>query len=78
MKMKYEDLVGLKINVQTNNDRNFLELATLFDKPEFLGYLPKIRKKYQIDPLVNLEDFDQVMDNYFKSKKSNFDSLLLK
>lgn len=75
MKMKYEDLTRLKIDVQTDNDRNFLELATLFDKPEFLEYLPKIRKKYKIDPLVKIEEYDQLMDEYFKGKESKFDFL---
>jgi hypothetical protein len=73
MKMKYEDLARLKIDVQTNNDRNFLELAILFDKPEFLEYLPKIRKKYKIDPLIKIEEYDQLMDKYFKSEESKFD-----
>lgn len=73
MKMKNEDLSRLKIDIRTNNDRNFLELATLFDKPEFLEYLPKIRKKYQVEPLVKLEEYDQLMDEYFKSSESKFD-----
>lgn len=73
MKMKHEDLSRLKIDVQTTNDRNFLELVILFDKPEFLEYLPKIRKKYGIDDLVKLEEYDQLMDAYFKSEESRFD-----
>ena len=73
MSMKNEDLLRLKIDIQTKNDRNFLELAILFDKPEFLKYLPKIRGKYKIDPLVKLGEYEQLMDEYFKSEESKFD-----
>lgn len=71
--MKNEDLTHLKIDVQTTNDRNYLELAILFDKPKFVEYLPKIRKKYGIGHLVKLEEYDQLMDDYFKSTESKFD-----
>ena len=73
MKMEYEDLARLKIDIQTKNDRNFLELAILFDKPEFLEYLPKIRKKYSINSLHRLEEYEQLIDKYFKSEESKFD-----
>lgn len=73
MKMKYEDLSKVKIGIQTKNDRNFLELAILFDKPEFIEYLPKIRKKYNITKLYDLEDYERLMDEYFNSKESKFD-----
>lgn len=71
--MKYEDLSKLKVGIQTKNDRNFLELAILFDKPEFLEYLPKIRKKYNITKVCDLEDYEQLMDEFFNSKESKFD-----
>lgn len=32
MRMKNEDLLKLKIEIQTDDDTNFLELAILFDK----------------------------------------------
>lgn len=73
MRMIYENLLRLKIDVQTTNDRNFLELATLFDMPEFLEYLPKIRSKYKVDPLFKLEQYEQLLDDYFKSEESKFD-----
>lgn len=73
--MKYEDLSKLKIGIKTINDRNFLELAILFDKPEFLEYLPKLREKYQISSLVNLERYLQLMDEFSNSKETKFDFL---
>ncbi|KKQ74536.1 MAG: hypothetical protein US96_C0030G0016 [Candidatus Woesebacteria bacterium GW2011_GWB1_38_5b] len=74
MKMKYEDLVRLKIDVQTNNDRNFLELSTLFDKPDFLEWLSKIRNKYGLDQLVRIEDYDTKLDEIGCSgKQGKFD-----
>lgn len=73
MSMKNEDLIRLKIGIQADNDRNFLELAILFDKPEFLQYLPKIRNKYYIDTLIKPENFWQQMDEYNESKESKFD-----
>jgi len=71
--MQNENLLRLKIDIQTGNDRNFLELATLLDKPGFLEYLPKIRNKYKIDPLFKLEQYEQLMDEYFKGEESKFD-----
>jgi hypothetical protein len=71
--MKQSDLNKLRIEILTNNDRNFLELAILFDKPEFLEYLPKIRKKYSINSLHRLEEYEQLLDKHFKSNESKFD-----
>ncbi|KKQ66941.1 MAG: hypothetical protein US86_C0002G0058 [Candidatus Daviesbacteria bacterium GW2011_GWA2_38_24] len=67
MKMKYENLARLKIDVQTTNDRNFLELSILFDKPDFLEWLLKIRKKYGFDQLVKLDDYDSKLDEIGRS-----------
>lgn len=71
--MKINILRKYRIDIQTKNDRNFLELAILFDKAEFLEYLPKIRMKYNISKLYDLEDYERLMDEYFNSKESKFD-----
>lgn len=73
MKMKYEDLARLKIDIQTSNDKNFLELAILFDKPEFLAYLPKIRKRYDIEKPIKSSEYRQVLDRLENSKETKFD-----
>ena len=73
MKMKYEDLARLKIDIQTTNDKNFLELAILFDKPEFLAYLPKIRKRYGIEKPIQSSEYRQILDRLENSKETKFD-----
>lgn len=76
MSMKYEDLLRLKIDVQTNNDRNFLELAILFDKPKFLEWMPKIRDKYNFKPLIPIENLYD--DLYTEERGKEFDMALYK
>ncbi|HRN70785.1 MAG TPA: hypothetical protein PLS49_06420 [Candidatus Woesebacteria bacterium] len=67
----------LKIDIQTSNDRNFLELAILFDKPEFLEWLPKIRKKYSFVTPAPLEKFDEFHQESFTfDKGKEFDMSL--
>ena len=83
MKMKYEDLLRLKIDIQTTNDRNFMELAILFDKPEFLEWLPKIRDKYNLQtvaPDKYWEVYGELSDDPEKPRKSldEFDMSLYK
>ena len=73
MKMKYEDLARLKIDIQTSNDKNFLELAILFDKPEFLAYLPKIRKRYDIEKPIQSSEYRQVLNRLENSAETKFD-----
>lgn len=72
MKMQYEDLARLKIDIHTTNDRNFLELAILFDKPEFLAYLPKIRRKYGFDP-VTPDQYGLIQERLEQSEETIFD-----
>lgn len=83
MKMKYEDLLRLKIDIQTDNDRNFLELAILFDKPEFLEWMPKIRKKYDLETIAPdqyWEVYEELSDDPVNPKKTQdeFDLSLYK
>lgn len=73
--MKYEDLARLKIDVQTDNDRNFLELSILFDKPEFLEWLPKIRNKYHLK-LAPLDKYDEVINSFDSVDRGRFDMSL--
>ncbi len=46
MRMNDKDLSKLKIEIHTKNNTNFLELAIIFDKPEFLQMLSQFRKDY--------------------------------
>lgn len=68
--MKNEDLVKLKIDIQTNDDTNFLELAILLDKPKFLRLLPQLRKDYGIERLIDLKDYYRKTDSFKNSKKA--------
>lgn len=70
--MQYEDLARLKVEIHTTNDRNFLELAILFDKPDFLAYLPKIRKKYGFES-VTPNKYLSIQEKLEKSEETNFD-----
>lgn len=65
--MKIEDLLNLKIDIQTKDDTSFLELAILFDKPEFLQMLPQFRKDYDIDELIDPDKFNDKI-NELESK----------
>lgn len=60
--MKNEDLLKIKIDIQTKNDTNFLELAIFFDKPEFLQMLPQFRKDYGIDQLIDFDKYTDTMN----------------
>lgn len=71
--MKIEDLLDLKIDIQTKDDTNFLELAIFFDKPEFLQMLPQFRKDYGIDKLVDPDIFnDKINELESKTATINF------
>jgi len=66
MKIKKNDKAYLqdwKIDIRSNNDIYYQELALLFDKPAFLNMLPILRKEYGF---VNLIPFDE---------RENFDVL---
>lgn len=43
-------------------------MAIFFDKPEFLKFLPQLRKDYCIRDLVEINDYYQVID-YFQDSK---------
>lgn len=61
--MKEDDLLKLKIEILAENDTNFMEIATLVDKPEFLSLLPLLRKEYGINgEKVNLDNYDKNLD----------------
>src|SRR3989338_6127681 len=68
-----EDLLHLKVDIQTKDDTNFLELAILLDKPEFLKLLPKLRKKYQVNELIDIQRYTQTLDTFENSKRSRLD-----
>ncbi len=64
MKNQNEDLLELKIDIQTDNDIYYQELALLFDKPEFLNLLPVLRKTYHVTTLLPLSDYDEELNYY--------------
>lgn len=72
MSMQYVDLARLKVEIHTTNDRNFLELAILFDKPEFLAYLPKIRAKYGFEPTTP-DQYRAIQEKLEQSEETKFD-----
>ncbi len=62
-----------KIEIHTKNDTNFLELAILFDKPEFLQMLPQFRKDYGIESVVKLNKYTETINALEnKTGKINF------
>lgn len=65
MKVKKNDkayLQDLKIDIRTNSDINYQELALLFDKPQFLNLLPYLRANFKIVNPFPIEDFDGEFD----------------
>lgn len=67
------DLLKLKIDIKTKDDTNFLELAIFFDKPEFLQLLPKLRKEYSVDHLIEPEKYlNRINELDTKTTKINF------
>lgn len=67
MKIRKNDkayLQDLKIDIRSDNDIYFQELALLLDKQRFLDLLPSIRQTYKIVKLFPLEDFEQEVDAY--------------
>lgn len=60
MKIKNNDdayLLDLKIDINTNRDDYFQELALLFDKPSYLNLLPKLRNYYKVINLVPVKEY---------------------
>lgn len=69
MKMKKNDkayLQDLKIDIRTNSDINYQELALLFDKQEYMDMLPKLRKMYGVINLNPAEDYSDVLDTFIE------------
>lgn len=60
-----EDLLKLKIDIQTHNDMAFQEIALLLDKPDFLRLLPELRETYNVKEFVSLKDFSYHTDMHF-------------
>ncbi|GEM_PF-5859482 len=70
MKSNFTDL---KIKIYTKDNTNFLELAILFDKPEFLQMLPQFRKDYGIQQLVKPDKYTETINALEdKTDKINF------
>lgn len=62
MKVKKNDkayLQDFKIDIRTDKDVLFQELALLFDKPSFINLLPDLRRTYKVTNPYPLEDFDE-------------------
>lgn len=57
-----KDLLKLKVDVFARDDANFMEMALLVDKPDFLRLLPQIRKEYGVELIVSPEDYDKNFD----------------
>ena len=73
MKNDNNECLKLKIDIQTEDDTNFLEFAILFDKPEFLQLLPQLRRNYKIDCLLNNEEYlEKINKLENKNDKINF------
>ena len=69
MKIKKNDqayLLDLKIDIHTDRDIDYQELALLFDKPKFLNLLPYLRKNYQVVNFVPLKDFGEELESHFQ------------
>lgn len=67
-----KDLLELKIDIQTDKDIAYQEMAVLLDKPEFLQMLPQLRKEYSIDKFIPLNKFFAYFyDEYSKKHNDN-------
>jgi len=62
--MKNEDLLRLKIGVQTKNDIAYQEMAILVDNPYFLEKLHDIRSRYKVIKSLSLQDYFGGTDYY--------------
>lgn len=72
MSMEDENLLKLKIEILAEDDTNFMEIATLVDKPEFLSLLPLLRKEYGInEEEVNLDSYDKNLDLIANNNKAH-------
>jgi len=69
MKVKKNDkayLQDFKIDIHSNKDILYQELALLFDKPKFLNLLSNLRKTYDIVKLLPLDNFIENIDDFYK------------
>lgn len=70
MKKINEDLLKLKIFIDSSSDSNFQEIALFIDNPEFLRLLPKLREDFEIDKLIPASEFEKkVFDEPYDIKK---------
>ena len=70
MKKNNEDLLKLKIFIDSSSDKDFQEMALLVDNLEFLHLLPKLRKDFEIDKLIPTDKFEEkVFDEPYEIKK---------
>jgi hypothetical protein len=66
MKVRKNDkayLQDLKIDIHTDNDIYFQDLALFFDKERFLNLLPYLRKSYEVTRFFPLSDFEKSLDS---------------
>lgn len=67
MKIKKNDkayLRDFKIDIKTDNDVYYQELALLLDKPAFINLLPDLRRTYFVSNLFSIDDFDEELDTH--------------
>lgn len=60
MKIKKNDkayLLDLKIDIRTDRDDHYQELALLFDKPTYLNLLLKLRKEYKVVNFLSVDEY---------------------
>jgi len=63
MKIDRSHLQGLRIDIRTEKDILFQDLALLFDKDRFLEMLPSLRKAYGVIDLLPLKEFEKQLDS---------------
>ena len=69
MEKENENLLKLKIDIQVKDDVSFMELATLFDKEDFLNLLPLLRKEYGIDKTMSIDAYYSLVDTFTDEEK---------
>lgn len=69
MKIRKNDrayLQDFKIDIKTNKDVYYQELALFFDRPKFLNLLLNLRQTYDVVNLYPIDNFIENLDDYFK------------
>jgi len=67
MRIKKNDkayLQDFKIDIKTQNDVYYQELALLLDKPAFINLLPDLRQTYKVPNLFFIDSFDEELDTH--------------